>query len=111
LDIRIAYSVVSGLAKKGRFYERNRYFLWFAYRPLHDPAAPLEAQAETTGRRVSITKDVPILRIDHVSIKDKLLGVWQALHSGSVLDFKEINPRLPRTFRSRTYDMKTSNLL
>jgi len=94
LDIRIAYSVVSGLAKKGRFYERNQYFLRSAYRPLHDPAAPLDAQAETTGRRVSITEDVPVLRIDHVPIKGELLGVWQALYSGGVLDFKEINRRL-----------------
>jgi hypothetical protein len=49
------------------------------------------------------------LRIDHVSIEGKLLGVWQALYSGGVLDFKEMNRRLlrlPRTFRSRTYDMK-----
>ena len=100
LDIRIAYSVVSGLAKKGRFYERNQYFLRSAYRPLHDPAAPLDSQAETTGRRVSITKDVPILRIDHLSIKGKLLGVWQALYSGGVLDFKEISRawlRLPNS--------------
>jgi hypothetical protein len=94
LDIRIAHSIVSGLAKKGRFYERNQYFLRSGHRPLHDPAAPLDAQAETTGRRVSITKDVPILWIDHVSIKGKLLGVWQALYSGGVLDFKEINRRL-----------------
>jgi hypothetical protein len=84
----------SGLAKKGRFYERNQYFLRSAYRPLHDLAAPQDAQAETTGRWVSITKDVPILRIDHGSIKGKLLGVWQAIYGGCVLDFKETNRRL-----------------
>jgi hypothetical protein len=33
---------------------------------------------------------VPILRIDHVSIKGKLLGVWQAFYGGRVLDFKEM---------------------
>ncbi len=33
------------------------------------------------------------MRIDHVSIKGKLPGVWQALYSGGVLDFKEMNPR------------------
>jgi hypothetical protein len=91
LDIRIANSVVSGLAKKGRFYERNQYFTRSAYRPLHDPAAPQDAQAETTGRQIWITKDVPILRIDHVSIKGQLLGVWQALYSGGVLEFAEIS--------------------
>ena len=39
-----------------------------------------EAQAETAVGRISITKDVPILRIDHASIKGELLGMWQALH-------------------------------
>jgi len=33
-------------------------------------------QAETTDRRVRITKDVPVLRIDHISIQGMLLGVW-----------------------------------
>jgi hypothetical protein len=33
---------------------------------------------------------VTVLRIDHVSIKGKLLGVWQAFYSGGVLDFKEM---------------------
>ena len=94
LGIRIAYSVVSGLAKKGRFHERNQYFTRSAHHAVHDPAAPLDAQAETRGRRVSITEDVPVLRIDHVPIKGELLGVWQALYSGRVLDFKEINRRL-----------------
>jgi hypothetical protein len=102
LDILIACSVVSRLAKKGRFYERNQHLLRSAYRPLHDPAAPLDAQAETTGRRVSITKDVPILRIDNVSIKGKLLGVWQALYSGGVLDFKEMNRPSVHVFSERT---------
>ena len=81
----------AALAKEGRFYERNQYFLRSAYRPFLDPAAPPDAQAETTGRRIRITKDVPILRIDHVSIKGKLFGVWQAFYSGGVLDFNEIN--------------------
>jgi hypothetical protein len=65
------------LAKKGRFYERNQYLLRPAYRALHDPGVLLDAQAETTDHRVSITKDVPILRIDHISIKSPLLGVWR----------------------------------
>jgi hypothetical protein len=76
-------------------YERNQYFPRSAYRPLHRPAASLDAQAETTGCWVSITKDVPILRIDHISIKGMLLGVWQALYSGGVFDFK-INRSLLR---------------
>jgi hypothetical protein len=51
---------------------------------------------------VSITKDVPVLRIDHISIKGKLLGVRQALYSGGVLDFKEINRLLVHVFPERT---------
>jgi hypothetical protein len=69
----------AGLAKKGRSYEHNQCFLRTACRALHNLAAPLDAQAETTDYRVSITKDVPILRIDYISIEGKLLGVWQAL--------------------------------
>jgi hypothetical protein len=87
-------------------YERNQYFPRSADRPLHDRAAPLDAQAETTGRRVSITKDVPILRIDHATIKGKLLGVWQALYSGGVLDLKEMNCRLVH-FRRRSHEGHT----
>jgi hypothetical protein len=43
---------------------------------------------------------VPVLRIDHVSIKGKLLGVWQAFYSGGVLDFKEMTRRLIRSSES-----------
>jgi hypothetical protein len=38
------------LAKKGRSYERNQYCLWARYRDLHDPAAPIDAQADTAER-------------------------------------------------------------
>ena len=65
------------LVKRGRSYERNQYLLRSSYRAIHDPAAPLDAQAETTDHRVSITKDVPVLRIDHNSTKSPLLGVWR----------------------------------
>jgi hypothetical protein len=111
LDIRIGYSVVSGLAKKGRFYERNQYFLRSSYRPRHDPVAPPDAQAETAGRRVSITKNVPILWIDHLAIKGKLLGVWQALYSGGVLDFKEMTCRLAQASENLSYkDIRDENI-
>jgi hypothetical protein len=33
-------------------------------------------------RRVRITKNVPVLRIDHISIKGMLLGVWSASYRG-----------------------------
>ena len=81
----------AAFAKKGRFHERNQYHIQSVYRVLHDPGSPLDAQAETTGRGVQITEDVPVLRIDHVPVKGKLLGVWQAFYSGGVLDFKEMN--------------------
>src|ERR1017187_7583659 len=65
-----------GLAKKGRFYERNRHFFGSSDCAFRYLAAPADAPAETTDGRVRITKDVPILRIDHISAKGKLLGVW-----------------------------------
>jgi len=91
---------------KGRFYERNQYFSRSAHRSVHDPAAPLEAQAETAVSRGSITNDVPVLRIDHVPIKGTLLGVWHAAFR-RVLDFKEINRRFFSRFAERTYEVKT----
>jgi hypothetical protein len=50
---------------------------------------------------------VPVLRIDHAPIKDKLLGVWQALYSGGVLDFQEMNRRLIQSFARKDMRMKT----
>jgi hypothetical protein len=40
---------------------------------------------------------VSILRLDHVSIEGKLPGMWQTVHSGGVLDFKEMNRRIIRS--------------
>jgi hypothetical protein len=80
----------AGLAKKGRFCECHQYFLRTACPALHGPSAALDARAETTGRGVWITEDVSVLRIDHVSTKGKLLGVWQALYLSGVLGFKEV---------------------
>ena len=88
----------AGLAKKGRFYERKHYSLRFAHRALHDPAVLLDAQDETTDHWGSITKDVPVLRIGHVSIEGKLLGMRQTLHSRGVLDFKEMNRHFAHVF-------------
>jgi len=65
------------LAKKGRSYERNQYFLRSADSAFHDPAAPLDAQGGTTNRRVRNTENMPVLRIDHISTKSSLLGVWR----------------------------------
>jgi hypothetical protein len=65
------------LAKKGHGHERNQYFLRSAYRAFHDPAAPPDAQGETTNRGVRNTKNVPFLRIDHISTKSSLLRMWR----------------------------------
>jgi hypothetical protein len=73
------------LARKGRFYARNQNFLRSADRALHDPAASLDAQTETTDHRVSITKDVPILRIDHISTKSPLPRVWRGQRPRAVV--------------------------
>jgi hypothetical protein len=88
-------------AKKDRFYECNQCFLWLVYRAPHNPAGPLDAQSNTAADRVSITKDVSILRIDYASVKGKLLGVWRALHSGGALDFQEMNLRFVHAFGER----------
>ena len=81
----------AALAKKGHFHERNQYLPRSAHRSVHDPAATLDARTETAISRVSNAKDVPVLRIDHISTEAKLLGVRQALYSGGVLDLKEMN--------------------
>ena len=72
----VCSSGLVGLAKKGRFYECHQYFLQSAYRAGHDPPALLDARSETADCRVWNTKDVPVLRINHISTKSKLLGVW-----------------------------------
>jgi hypothetical protein len=56
-------------------YERNQHFPRSADRAVHDPAALLDAEAETAASRVSITKDVPILWIDYISTESPLLGM------------------------------------
>src|SRR5258708_39773368 len=80
----------AGLAKKSRFHECHQYFFRPAHRVVHDLAA-VDAQAETTGCGVRITENVSVVRVDHVSIKGNLPGVWRALYSRNVLDFEEIN--------------------
>jgi hypothetical protein len=87
------YSQDAELAKKGRGYECSQYCLRSVDRAVHDPADSEDAQAETTRHRVRTAKDVPIMRIDHVSIKGKLYGMWQALYGRRVFDFKEMNRR------------------
>jgi hypothetical protein len=104
----------AGTRQEGSLYERNRHFPRCADRAVHDPVAPLDAQGETIGHGVWITKDVPILRIDHVSIQGKLLGVWQAFYGGRVLDFKEMTrrPFVPNNLSIKEIKVcKTPNLL
>jgi hypothetical protein len=72
--------VTAELARKGRRDERNQYFVRSAFRAFRDPAAPLEAQAEITEHRVSIAKNVPVLRIDHISAQSSMPGVWRGQH-------------------------------
>jgi hypothetical protein len=49
-------------AKKGRFYERNQYFLWFVYRALNDPAGPLDARpAPDTMARLLTRLKKPVI--------------------------------------------------
>jgi hypothetical protein len=69
------------IAEQEPVCERNYYFGRSAYRAVRDSGVLQDAQA-TTGRRVRITKDVPVLRIDHISIKGMLLGVWPVYYHG-----------------------------
>ena len=62
--------------RKGRSYERNQYCLRVVYRDLHEPAACIDAEADTTDRRGSITKNVLSLRIDYIAERP-LLRVWR----------------------------------
>ena len=78
------------LAKKECIHVRNRYYLRSVYRALHDPAAPMDPQAETTAQRVSIAKDVSIMRIDHIPTQNSLPRVWQDLYDGGVVAFTEL---------------------
>jgi len=40
------------------------------------------------------------MRIDHVSIKGTLHGVWQAPYGGGVFDFREMNRRFAYVFQN-----------
>ena len=65
-----------GARHEGSFDERNQYFLGCADRALNHPPASLDGEDEITAQRVSSTKDVLILRIDHLA-KSSLSGVWR----------------------------------
>jgi hypothetical protein len=62
--------------QKGGFYELNHDFLWSAYRAVHH-RAPLVAAQETKDRRIRKSKNVSILRVNHISTESALLGVWR----------------------------------
>ena len=106
LQLEIGTFLRPKLAKKGGFHERSQYFTCSADRAAYDIAGPLDAQTQTAISWVSITKDVPVLRIDHVSVKGALLGVWQAAFR-RVLDFKEMNRPSVHVLPERTYEVKT----
>ena len=65
-------------------YERNQYLVRCADRAVHDPAAGLEAQAETADHRVSIATNVSVLRTDHIATQSSLPGVWRGLRPKAV---------------------------
>src|SRR5258708_29821585 len=80
-----SYPVWCRTRQQGSLYECHQYFLRSAYRAVHDPAAPLAPQEKANGR-VPITTDVPVLRINHISTKSSLFGVWRTKHLGAVGD-------------------------
>ena len=83
--------------------EDNEYFVRSSDCAIHYPAALQGAQAEAADRHpIRITNDVPILRLDHISTKSALLGVWQVslIAMKYAPGFREIERRLsPRTAR------------
>ena len=74
-------ALAAQIAKEKHVCERNQYFCRSAYCAVGDSGVLQDAQA-AKDRRVRITKDVPVLRIDHIPIKGMLLGVWSASYSG-----------------------------
>src|SRR5258708_38627432 len=74
-----SYPVWCRTRQQGSLYECHQYFLRSAYRAVHDPAAPLAPQEKAKGR-VPITTDVPVLRINHISSKSSLFGLWRSKH-------------------------------
>jgi hypothetical protein len=68
------------LARKGRLHERNQYHLRSSDRVVNGFAAHVDAQGETANHRVSITENVPLLRIDHISTESSLPGVRRNQH-------------------------------
>jgi hypothetical protein len=74
-------ALAAQIAEQEHVCERNKYFCRSAYCAVGDSGVLQDAQA-AKDRRVRITKNVPVLRIDHISIKGMLLGVWSASYSG-----------------------------
>jgi hypothetical protein len=91
---RTLYSETGKSPGRVELNERSQYFGRSADGAVHDPAASMDVRAETKGSPVGIAKDLSVMRIDHISTKGKLHGVWQDLGCGSVFDFKEMNRRL-----------------
>ncbi len=73
-------ALAAQIAEQEHGCERNQYFCRPAHCAVGDSGALQDAQA--AKNRVRITKDVPVLWIDHISIKGMLLGVWSASYSG-----------------------------
>jgi hypothetical protein len=51
---------------------------------------PKDPQAETTGNRLQIAEDVPVLWVDYLAVKSTLPGVWWVPYSG------EYDPEIER---------------
>jgi hypothetical protein len=97
-----------GTRHEGSLYECNHYFFRPACRSVHTLAAPLDTQ-ETTDRRVPIPKNVPLLRIDHISIESALLGVrGKLLRAAGWPDCEETNLLL--SARGRWHEHYCSDL-
>jgi hypothetical protein len=85
-------------------YERNQHRLRCSYRAICDPSALQDERTETADRRDQITKDVPILRFNHVPTEGFVHGVWQGVPVAIKPDLimKESNGKVQRTDHARS---------
>jgi hypothetical protein len=81
----------SECASKDRLYECDQCVLRTVHCAVHHRAVLQVAQTETTDRRIWNTKDLPILRLDHIPIEGMLLGVREVSYTGGVFGHDKMN--------------------
>jgi hypothetical protein len=91
----------SECASKDRLYECNQCVLRTLHCAVRTRAVLQATQAETTDGRIWNSKDLPILRLDHVPIESVLLGVREVFYTGGVFGHEKMNTARLLITRSR----------